>query len=164
MRRMLVLAAAGVVLSACGSSTPAASPSPSSSDAPVTSQPTASAQTTAAVTEAYTRFFSSRSTAAQSQTVLQHGPKFAKTLEAEASKTSAATASATVQAVRQTGPNVATVAFTVTAGGLELPSSGWAVREDGRWKVAAKTFCNLLTLERDAPSVCDDGSVTALPS
>ena len=45
-----------------------------------------------------------------------------------------------------------------------LPDAdGYAVRINGSWKVAATTFCSLLTLQGDSAPACKDPSVTALP-
>jgi hypothetical protein len=38
------------------------------------------------------------------------------------------------------------------------------VRENGKWKVAAQTFCTLLVLEGTAPPACKDPAITALPN
>jgi hypothetical protein len=42
-------------------------------------------------------------------------------------------------------------------------ASGLAVRQGGKWKVAAQTFCQLLTLQGDAPHACNDPKITAVP-
>jgi hypothetical protein len=98
--------------------------------------------------------------------VLQHGEQLCPAL-VEVNKTSYGKqkTSATVASVRLTKPNLAVVTFTIrVAGQVVLPDSkGYAVLEDGEWKVAANTFCQLLTLQGSAPEECKDKSFTALP-
>jgi len=56
------------------------------------------------------------------------------------------------------------VTFTIASGGVKLPNThGYAVKEGSQWKVAAQTFCNLLQLQGNSPTICKDSSVTALP-
>jgi hypothetical protein len=125
----------------------------------------ADAPTLAAISKAYATFFSSTSTTAQSQSVLQHGEKFTQALEEQAKSSYARTASAKVDAARLTSPNVAAVTFTVLSNGTALlpGASGYAVRTGGRWQVAAQTFCGLLALQGGAPDACHDPAITALP-
>jgi hypothetical protein len=174
-----VLALATV--SACGSSgggRPAASDgSDAGSDAgsttpdggagtPTVRTARADAATTTAVTTAYKTFFSSASTSAQSEAVLQNGSHFAAALKSQGSSSFAAKSSVTVQAVRTTSsPDTVAVTFTVLSDGQPLlrGDSGYAVRAAGTWQVAAQTFCGLLGLEGDAPSACADKTLTALP-
>jgi hypothetical protein len=62
--------------------------------------------------------------------------------------------------------HVAKVTFTVTIDGSPmLPgASGYAVNDAGSWKMAATTFCELVTLEGTAPESCKDPKQTALPT
>jgi hypothetical protein len=98
--------------------------------------------------------------------VLQHGQEFCPSL-VEVNKTSYGKqkTSATVASVRLAKPNLAVVTFTIkVAGQVVLPDAkGHAVLEKGEWKVAAETFCQLLTLQGSAPDECKDKSFTALP-
>jgi hypothetical protein len=98
--------------------------------------------------------------------VLQHGTKFRKTLIAESHSPNAQNVSAKVSASSAQSANVAKVTFTLLSGGSPLlpNASGFAVREDGKWKVAAQTFCGLLTAEGSAPPLCQNAAITALPS
>ncbi len=141
-----------------GASTPAAGP-PSGSGTP------ADLATKSAVTTAFATFFSAKSTAAQAEAALQHGSAFTKTLADEAKSSQSQNVTATVTSVRLLGSDVAAVVFTLSSGGSPLlPNTpGNAVREGGAWKVAAVTFCNLLTLEGTAPAACKDSSITSLP-
>jgi hypothetical protein len=168
-----------LVLAACGSSggspgdtasVPAtASGSSLASPAPATASSAggtpADVPTTAAINRAYATFFGSSSTAAQSQAALQHGALFAAALRAQGSSSYADRSSASVDSARLTAPDVAAVSFTIRSGGSVLLDRvpGLAVRTDGRWQVAAKTFCDLVTLEGDAPAACKDPAAIALP-
>lgn len=167
---------AALLLAGCSSSGSgahkSASSSPSSSStSPVTSSPAPSASgtpadaaTRKAVADAYAAFFGYKSTLAQSQAALQHGAAFHQTLVEQGKSSLADKSTATVSSVRVAG-NVAYVTFTISENGQPLLSNtpGYAVRENGTWKVAAKTFCSLLTLQGSAPAACSDPSITALP-
>lgn len=168
-----IAGAAVLVLAACSSSGGQGPPSSTgagsaggatSSDA-TGGGPPADAATTRAVRAAYVTFFDSKTSAAASETVLQHGASFAENLAEQAKTANAEAASAKVSAVRLAGRDVADVTYTLTSNGASLLQdvSGKAVREGGRWKVAAKTFCDLLALQGDAPSACKDPKITALP-
>ena len=126
----------------------------------------ASGSTQKAVERVYTLFFSTATSLRKSIAVLQHGDTFCPALLA-VNNTSYGKqkTSATVASVRVTKPNVAEVKFTIrVAGQVVLPNAkGYAVRDGGEWKVAAQTFCQLLTLEGTAPKECKDKSMTALP-
>ncbi len=62
-------------------------------------------------------------------------------------------------------PNSASVHFDLLAAGKPLLSDtpGNAARENGRWKVAAKTFCQLIGLAGHPAGPCNDPKITALP-
>lgn len=119
-----------------------------------------------AVEHAYELFFSTATSFAKSMAVLQHGQQFCPSLAAvNDTSYGKQKTSATVESVRLKSPNLASVKFTIrVAGQVVLPhADGFAVREDGDWKVAATTFCQLLTLEGHPPADCKDDSFTALP-
>jgi hypothetical protein len=168
-RAAAVLAAASAVtLSACSSSTahqPATSPPATS--APATAPSTGSAASPAilrAIKVAYRDFFSSTTTVARSQAVLQHGATFHTVLVQESNSPQSSNVQVTVTGARLVSPDTAAVTFTLKAGGVSLPNSqGYAVREGGTWKVAAKTFCSLLEIQGKPPSACSDPAITALP-
>lgn len=126
----------------------------------------ADAATTAAVSKAYKTVFSSTTSIAQSRDALQHGDVFAATLREQANSPHGQQSSASVASVRLASPSVADVRFSITSNGITALTDvpGKAVREDGQWKVAATTFCQLLNLEGSAPKACDDPKITALPS
>jgi hypothetical protein len=164
----LLLVMTSVALAACGGSgardTSSSPALPGSSAPPSASGTPADAATRAAVNTAYATFFNTQTSAAASESALQHGATFRATLAAEAGGHDNVTAS--VSSVRLLRPNVAAVVFTIDSGGSPLLSNspGYAVRENGRWKVAAQTFCGLLQLQGDAPSACQDPAITGLPN
>jgi hypothetical protein len=167
MRRtgVLVLAALTLVVSAgCSSSGggPAAS-SPAGSSGPAGGGPPVSAATKTAIVKAFTVFFNSDSSTAQSQAVLQHGVVFHKTLIEQGKTDYAKNTSVKVTSVSKMSKKVSAVKFTITSGSIKFPFHGNAVREGGKWKVAAKTLCGLLKVEGSAPPACGKKSITALP-
>lgn len=133
-------------------------PSPSASGTP------ADAATRKAINDAYATFFGYKSTLAQSQAALQHGAQFTKTLQEQGKSSLADKSTASVTSARVAG-NVGYVTFTIAENGSPLLTNmqGYAVREGGTWKVAARTFCALLRLQGSAPSQCNDPTITALP-
>lgn len=176
-----LVVAAALVVSACSSSggtggatTPAGSASsPPASSPPASSQPASSpasatldAAAKAEISNAYKVFFDTNTPLAASVAVLQHGDKFRQALNAESKSPSAQNITAKVSAVAAQSAKVAVVTFTIKSGtSVLLPNThGFAVLEGGKWKVAAQTFCNLLTLEGTAPAVCKDTAITALPN
>jgi hypothetical protein len=169
------LLASGLVLAATAAC--------SSSGSPDTAGPNATNQTTSAagsssaavgtpadpatkksVTSAYEHFFSGTAAPAVSQQALQHGEAFKATLEEQAKGQYSKDSGVKVGDVSVRG-QVADVTFTITSKGAPLLSNikGFAVQEGGTWKVAAVTFCLLLKLQGNPPSVCSDTSITSLP-
>jgi hypothetical protein len=100
--------------------------------------------------------------------VLQHGDQLKAALVKNANSPDAR--GLTAQVTRVAGdpgnPNVAKTTFTLVSGGKPLlpGATGYAVKEGGTWKVAATTFCQLLSLQQAAPAQCHDASITAFPS
>jgi hypothetical protein len=172
----LVLVAVAVIGCSSSGRADGSSPPPSTAPAGTPSAPgaapagasasgvPANAATARAVAKAYEAFFDSASDTATSEAALQHGSLFAKTLDEQSKTAYAQKSSASVSAVRVAG-DLAYVTFTVKSNGAALlvGAQGYAVREGGRWKVAATTFCGLLALQGDAPSPCKDATITALP-
>jgi hypothetical protein len=159
----LVVATALAGCSSSGNGGNTTSPGGPTSSAGGTS---ANSATTKAITKAYRLFFDSTGPTKQGVANLQHGAKFRATIIDESSSSyGKQKTSATVSKVQLVEPKVARVTFTIkVAGQALLPNSqGYAVREGGRWKVADKTFCGLLTAEGTAPALCKQKSITALP-
>ncbi|HEU5266548.1 MAG TPA: hypothetical protein VFU35_07595 [Jatrophihabitans sp.] len=119
----------------------------------------------AAIKAAYAKFFASSTPTQVSLGLLQNGPAFKAALDKQAASSLAQHAGARVSKVTLVSPNLADVVYTVTMNGSPvLPDQpGYAVRQGGTWKVAAKTFCALLTLQGGAPAACSSPSATALP-
>jgi hypothetical protein len=173
-----LIVAAAVALTACGSSGGSRPPSSNSGGSSSSSPPAAPATvattaagtpadpaTRAAITTAFQDFFDYQSTAKQSQDALQNGDLFTAVLNQQGTQSYAQKSAATVSSAKLISPDTAKVTFSVLVGGQPLlpDADGYAVRENGRWKVAATTFCNLLTLEGDKADACKDPSVIALP-
>lgn len=161
LRRAAMCAGLIVTIAGCSSSGGDGSAGESSgSPAPST----ADSGATTAIGEVYKLFFDTNTSLAKSMNVLQHGPTFRATLISESKSPSAVDITAKVSAVRLVSNDVAKVTFTLYSGkNTLLPDThGYAVRERGSWKVAAQTFCALLTLEGTAPPACKDKSITAL--
>lgn len=179
--RLASTAAATLValaLAACGSSTgsthhPAtssSSPPPSTASSGGGSGSSGSgtvpdAATVAAIKNAYAKFFAPNTPENVSLGLLQDGPAFKATIEAQAKGSMAQKSSAKVSKVTLQSANVASVLFTISVNGQPaLPNQpGLAIRENGTWKVAGKTFCTLLTLQGTAPSACQTAAATSVP-
>lgn len=141
-----------------------ASPGATSSGTSAAAGRPADPATRQAISRAYAALFGTKASFAQSLAALQHGTRFRQAILAESKSPRAQHSGARVTAASILRPDVAQVHFTVTEGGNPIfPTVGKAVRVDGRWQVAAQTFCQLLQLSGDAPSACRDPQVTALP-
>jgi hypothetical protein len=154
-----IVVVAALIIAGCSSSS---SPPAKASSPKVSSAPPA---TTAAIGRAYAAVFGTESTLGQSVASLQNGPAFRSVIVAESKKPAAKGSGAKVTAASLRSGNVAKVTFTIySKGAPALPNaSGLAVQQDGKWKVAAKTFCNLLSLEGTAPKACSNPKITELP-
>jgi hypothetical protein len=128
--------------------------------------PTIDAATVAAVKNAYVTFFDPKTPQATSMGLLQDGTAFKAALEEQAKGTFAQNASATVAKVTLQSPNTAKVVFSILVSGKVTLAGqpGYAVHEDGTWKVAGQTFCGLLTLEGSVPAACNTPAATDLPN
>jgi hypothetical protein len=169
------ITAIGVLSAGCSSSggSPHASTSKSvgrshsrqPSSATHSNGPTAPPAVRSAISKAYAALFGTKSTLAQSVDSLQNGQAFKQAIVAESKKPAAKGSDAKVTAVTMQSANVAKVTFTVYSNGQPaLPgASGLAVRQGGKWKVAAQTFCQLLTLQGDAPHACNNPKITVVP-
>jgi ABC-type phosphate transport system substrate-binding protein len=166
LRRAAAALVMAAVLSGCGSS---GSGNSSSSGTPPgggsRSVTPANAASKSAVTKAYATLFGTKATLGQSVAALQHGKRFAAAIKKASKSSFASKSSATVRSVRLQSPHTAKVTFSILVGGQPLLKNapGYAVRQNGRWQVAAKTFCGLLKLQGGAPKACDNPAVTALP-
>ena len=135
--------------------TAAASPTASASSADA-SDPTSGAAAVAAIKKNWVTFFDGKNSIATKEKYVEGGSKFASVLQATAS--TGANASATVQSVTVTSPTEATVHYTVLLSGAPVltKQKGTAVYQDGTWKVSTTSFCGLAALESGgkAPAGC----------
>jgi hypothetical protein len=158
------------------SSAPATTTSPATSSAPASSSPAnnapptggapADAATKTAVTHAFSVFFDTKTSLTASMAVLQHGEKFRQALIAQGKNPAAKGINAKVTAVQLPSAHVAYVTYNLMSGSSPLLSGthGYAVKDGGKWKVAAATFCGLLQLQNTAPPACNDPTIIALPN
>jgi len=163
----LVLAATAACSSSGGPDTAgpnATNQTTSATSAAPTGGTPADAATKQAVTSAFEHFFSGTAAPAVSQQALQHGEAFKATLEEQAKGQYSKDSGVKVGDITMTG-QIANVTFTITSKGAPLLANikGFAVQEGGTWKVAAATFCMLLKLQGNPPSVCSDSSIVSLP-
>lgn len=162
----------GLALAACSSNSSSSTPTqpppstsattpPASSSAPPTSagEPTSGAGAIAAIKANWAAFFNAKTPNARRAQLLEDGQQFAAALQAQSTSPFASTASATVTKVSLTSASQANVTYTILVGGAPVlkNQAGVAVYQDGLWKVGAKSFCGLLTLE-------NAGKTTGLPA
>lgn len=154
-----VAATAILGLTACGSSNPAAAPTPSPTPTPTMSPSTA-------VTAAYATFFGGSKDPKRLAAVLQNGDKLAAVIAQGLKSPMLGGLTAKVSNVSLVNPHLATVTFTLLSHGSPLVANtiGKAVLVDGTWKVAAYTYCGLLSSAGPAPAACKAPGVTTLPS
>ena len=135
--------------------TAAASPTATASPA-AASEPTSGAAAIAAIKKNWVTFFDGKNSVATKEKYVQNGSKFTSVLQATAS--TGANASATVQSVTLTSPTGASVHYTVLLSGSPVlkGQKGTAVYQDGTWKVSTTSFCGLAALESGgkAPAAC----------
>jgi hypothetical protein len=91
--------------------------------------------------------------------LLQDGPEFASIIQAQASSTLAAGATAKVTNATLVSSSEAKVTYSILEGGQAALSNqaGEAVYQDGTWKVGVASFCSLLALE-------NGGKTSSLPA
>jgi hypothetical protein len=108
------------------------------------------------ITALFTSFFNGKTSATAKVGQLQNGQTFASLLEAQAKSALAKGASAKVSSVTLTSASLATVKYTISINGTAaLPDqTGYAVLENGQWKVADASFCGLLALEQANAPAC----------
>jgi hypothetical protein len=114
------------------------------------------AAASALISQAWARFFAGTTSAADKQALLQNGSAFAAAITAQANSPMAKGTTATVSKVTLVTADTADVTYTISIGGLPALANqtGTAVLVDGSWKVGSASFCQLLTLEGQAPSAC----------
>jgi hypothetical protein len=167
----VLVASAGLVVSACssgssGSTTPPppTSAPPTSSSAPPPSggsEPATGAGAIAAIKANWATFFNINTPTARRVALLQDGPALASVLAAQSKITLAQGSSAKVTKVTLTGAGQASVVYSILIQGhVALGHQvGVAVYQSGIWKVGLASFCGLLRLEAavsslHVPAVC----------
>ena len=146
--RVLLVVLALLGLAACGGSSggsdAAASPSASPSPSPVDT-----AAATAEITKTWEAFFKGGGTVAAHALLLEDGAKFTNELTAQAKDPNNAALNAKVKNVVITGDSaLVTYDLNGAKGAVLLPNAtGQAVLVAGHWKVAKKTYCQLITLQ-----------------
>lgn len=124
--------------------------------APLTTAP-ASATTTidakTAIAANWEEFFSPSETVQQREALLENGASYEQALIQRSQDPRQATAKAKVKSVELTPPDRATVTYDVYLGDtVALPDAqGFAVLQDGVWKVSGESFCALMTLASTDP-------------
>jgi hypothetical protein len=115
---------------------------------------------TQAVTQAYESFFDGGTSADKKIALVENGPAFAQTINAQADSPLAKGTKVTVSEVLLADTEHADVTYTVLLNGTPALENqqGAAVKVDNQWLVAASTFCALLTLEGGPPPVCTTSS------
>ena len=164
---------AATSLTACSSSAKSAAKSAASSVVSAAQSAASSAATGAssAVDEAavklvYTKFFDPKTPLAVKPAMLQDGTAFVQAIKQQGSTAYAKGSSVSVSNVTLLSPNRASVTFSIIFGGKPVVANqgGWAVKEDGIWKVSGETFCGLVSLSGTTPPACMTAKATTLPS
>jgi hypothetical protein len=168
-RRRTIAAACLLVATAlvgCSSSKDT-SPAKSAGQTPVGTDAAIGVSDTAAteITTSYLRFFDSTVAQAERLPLLQDGAEFSQAITEQAKGEFAKAASVQVTKVTVTSAQQAIVIYTLLLDGSPSRSNqtGYAVRENGRWKVAGATFCRLLAEQGAPPPVCRRSPATSLP-
>ncbi|MDX6482049.1 MAG: hypothetical protein QOG85_2559 [Gaiellaceae bacterium] len=105
---------------------------------------------------AYRNFFTTKTSLAQHVALLENGEKFKPLIRTFLDLPGANGVSATVSKVTMQGPDTAKVVYTVKVAGLSFPDRpGYAVRQNGKWKVTDSTLCGLIALSGDMPAACN---------
>jgi len=165
-----VVAVALAGLTACGGSS-----KPKATATSTASAPTSAASSTggavadaATIKDVYLRFLDLKIPVEQKVDLIQDGTEFLPAMQAEAKNPQAATVSLQVSDVKVTSAKLAEVTYTILVSGSPLlPNQhGYAVNEDGKWKIAGVTFCGLLAAQSPTaiPPVCSKPAATSLPT
>ena len=138
-------------------STPPSSPSHGTAGRGTTTPPPPSDQrAVAAIKRTYVAFFSGDTSASRKIDLVQNGLAFAQVINAQADTPIAKGTTASVSKVTLVTPTQANVVYTVSLAGTPAlkNQAGIAINDGGTWKVGTTTFCALLTLEQQAPPIC----------
>jgi hypothetical protein len=154
---LLVLVAAGCGGGKKSTSTTTSTTSSTSSVGAMGPRP---AETRATIRQNWGTFFDGSTPTAQRVALLQNGDQFTSTIASIGGSSLARSASAQVTSVRLTGPDTATVTFTILLGGTPVVAGlkGQAVLVDGTWKVGIASLCQLASLEGLKPQGCQSAA------
>ena len=134
MKRAAVIVCAVLLLAACGGG---------------------GSSTTDQIKAAYTGFFTTKTSLAAHVALMENGAKFRPVIQSFLSNPLASGVSATVSSVTMQGEDKAKVVYSVKVAGISLTNqTGYAVLQDGKWKVADATLCGLVSLAGSPPAVC----------
>ncbi len=117
------------------------------------------------ITTSYLRFFDPTVAESERLQLIQGGAAFSQAISQQQQSEFAKAVSVQVTKVTVGSAIKARVIFTLVLDGKPtLPNqTGYAVRENGKWKVAGTTFCGLLAAQGTPPPVCNTASATTLP-
>jgi hypothetical protein len=160
----VLVASAGLVVSACSSSSSSSStassppaPPPTSSSAPASTggEPTTGAGAISAIKKNWATFFNINTPTAKRVALLQDGQALAPVLAAQSKITLAQGSAAKAKSVTLTGTSQASVVYDILLQGhVALAHQvGVAIYQNGVWKVGLASFCGLLKLEATVSSL-----------
>ena len=143
-RGVSVLLCLAIGLAACGSSS---SSSSKANDASL-------------VKQAWTGFFSGKTSATDKIKLLQNGQQFSQIINEATGLAISTTSSATVSNVVINSPTSATVTYSIDLGGTPAleNQTGTAVKVGGQWLVGDSSFCALLVLEGQKVPACSSST------
>jgi hypothetical protein len=143
VRRLASMLLAALALAGCGASMHTS-----------TSGDTVPAE--AQIKSAYEKFFSSNTSLPGRVALLQNGPQFKSVIQSFASNPFAKNLSATVSSVTLEPGNKAKVVYKVNLSGASLgKQTGFAVLQNGTWKVGYASLCKLIALGGTTPPACN---------
>ena len=120
-------------------------------------EPTSGSGAVAAIKANWESFFNGKTSAATKISLVENGQKFASVINNQEGSPQSQSATSMVTGVTITSPTKATVKYNIGMSGASLDGqTGTAVYENGVWKVADVSFCQLLTLQNlgKTPPVC----------
>lgn len=166
--RLTGAVASVTLLAACSSSSP--KPTNTATSSSVAASPSlsigpADAATTAAVSKSYETFFDYKTPTATVATLLQDGAEFTTEIASNAKLAAQQKVTVKVATVTVVTASTAKVSFDLFLNGSPAlqKTSGYAVLENGTWKVSGATFCALLGMNNAHPAVCTKPAATTLP-
>jgi len=147
VRGLVLLLVAALTLAACGGSGKKTTTPPETGPSPAFTKQT--------ITNNWESFFSSKTNVSGKVRLLQNGERFRQVVTGFANNPLAKNVSATVSSVTLQGANKAKVVYAVKFGGSSLGrQTGFAVHENGVWKVGDASLCKLIALGGTTPSAC----------